>query len=122
MFNTTSVAADAGTNKDTDPAGLNLVKTTAYDAQGRVIKATLPKSAGTDAGPPSRPTVPLWRGGFGMIESTIPWPAVKAIAYALRWGLWAVTAKASHAAVRARCVTFVTDLPTGFWRINERKC
>ncbi|MFF6957649.1 hypothetical protein [Streptomyces sp. NPDC008317] len=58
MFNTTSVAADAGPNKDTDPAGLNLVKTTAYDAQGRVIKATLPKSTGTDPGPPSRPTVP----------------------------------------------------------------
>ncbi|MFJ4411301.1 RHS repeat-associated core domain-containing protein [Streptomyces sp. NPDC088910] len=34
----------------TDPAGLNLVRTTAYDAQGRVIKTTLPKSTGTDAG------------------------------------------------------------------------
>ncbi|MEC3996130.1 RHS repeat-associated core domain-containing protein [Actinacidiphila sp. DG2A-62] len=34
----------------TDPGGLNLVKTTSYDSQGRVIKTTLPKSNGTDAG------------------------------------------------------------------------
>nr|WSX81744.1 hypothetical protein OH826_17015 [Streptomyces sp. NBC_00899] len=34
----------------TDPTGLNLAKTTSYDAQGRVIKTTLPKSDGTDAG------------------------------------------------------------------------
>ncbi|WNI14092.1 DNRLRE domain-containing protein [Actinacidiphila sp. ITFR-21] len=34
----------------TDLAGLNLVKTTSYDSQGRVIKTTLPKSNGTDAG------------------------------------------------------------------------
>jgi RHS repeat-associated protein len=34
----------------TDPAGLNLVKTTSYDAQGRVIRTTLPMSSGTDAG------------------------------------------------------------------------
>ncbi|MFF7159356.1 RHS repeat-associated core domain-containing protein [Streptomyces sp. NPDC008139] len=34
----------------TDPAGLNLVDTADYDAQGRVIKTTLPKSTGTDAG------------------------------------------------------------------------
>ncbi|MGW4824738.1 DNRLRE domain-containing protein [Streptomyces sp. NPDC004227] len=30
--------------------GLNVTKTTSYDAQGRVIKTTLPKSTGTDAG------------------------------------------------------------------------
>ncbi|SCD34884.1 YD repeat-containing protein, partial [Streptomyces sp. DvalAA-14] len=34
----------------TDPSGLDLVKTTAYDSQGRVTKTTLPKSTGTDAG------------------------------------------------------------------------
>jgi len=34
----------------TDPGGLKLTKTTSYDAQGRVIKTTLPKSTGTDAG------------------------------------------------------------------------
>ncbi|MGV9628847.1 DNRLRE domain-containing protein [Streptomyces sp. NPDC003487] len=34
----------------TDPNGLKLTKTTSYDAQGRVIKTTLPKSNGTDAG------------------------------------------------------------------------
>ncbi|MFB7739350.1 DNRLRE domain-containing protein [Streptomyces sp. NPDC056112] len=34
----------------TDPDGLKLTKTTSYDTQGRVIKTTLPKSTGTDAG------------------------------------------------------------------------
>ncbi|MFF9815353.1 DNRLRE domain-containing protein [Streptomyces sp. NPDC014006] len=34
----------------TDPSGLALRTTTSYDAQGRVIKTTLPKSSGTDAG------------------------------------------------------------------------
>ncbi len=34
----------------TDPSGLALKKTTAYDAQGRVTKTTLPKSSGTDVG------------------------------------------------------------------------
>ncbi|MGQ4356560.1 DNRLRE domain-containing protein [Streptomyces drozdowiczii] len=33
-----------------DPAGLNIVKTTTYDSQGRVTKTILPKSTGTDAG------------------------------------------------------------------------
>jgi len=33
-----------------DAGGLNLTKSTAYDAQGRVIKTTLPKSNGSDAG------------------------------------------------------------------------
>ncbi|MEV6109298.1 DNRLRE domain-containing protein [Streptomyces sp. NPDC051940] len=33
-----------------DPDGLNLTKTTSYDSQGRVIRTTLPKSDGTDAG------------------------------------------------------------------------
>jgi RHS repeat-associated protein len=34
----------------TDPGGLNLVKKTGYDSQGRVTSTTLPKSNGTDAG------------------------------------------------------------------------
>ncbi|MFE6621817.1 DNRLRE domain-containing protein [Streptomyces sp. NPDC057740] len=34
----------------TDPSGLKLTRTTSYDAQGQVIKTTLPKSTGTDAG------------------------------------------------------------------------
>ncbi|MGV9244594.1 DNRLRE domain-containing protein [Streptomyces sp. NPDC003710] len=38
------------TSTTDDPGGLNLVKTTAYDTQGRVIKTTLPKSNGADAG------------------------------------------------------------------------
>ncbi|MFI8521551.1 DNRLRE domain-containing protein [Streptomyces sp. NPDC085481] len=38
------------TSEITDPSGLKLTKTTGYDAQGRVIKTTLPKSTGTDAG------------------------------------------------------------------------
>ncbi|MGW3131073.1 DNRLRE domain-containing protein [Streptomyces sp. NPDC001123] len=38
------------TSTTEDPGGLNLVKTTSYDAQGRVIKTMLPKSNGTDAG------------------------------------------------------------------------
>ncbi|MFB6961860.1 DNRLRE domain-containing protein [Streptomyces sp. NPDC056309] len=38
------------TSEVTDPNGLKLTKTTSYDAQGRVIKTTLPKSNGTDAG------------------------------------------------------------------------
>ncbi|MGO4635591.1 DNRLRE domain-containing protein [Streptomyces sp. 2RAF24] len=33
-----------------DPGGLNLTKTTSYDAQGRVTRTTLPASNGTDAG------------------------------------------------------------------------
>ncbi|MEU4089562.1 DNRLRE domain-containing protein [Streptomyces aureus] len=33
-----------------DPGGLNLVKTTTYDSQGRVTKTTLPKSNGADPG------------------------------------------------------------------------
>ncbi|WNI30003.1 DNRLRE domain-containing protein [Streptomyces sp. ITFR-6] len=37
------------TSETTDPGGLKLTRTTGYDAQGRVIKATLPKSTGTDA-------------------------------------------------------------------------
>jgi YD repeat-containing protein len=38
------------TSTTDDPGGLNLVKTTSYDAQGRVTKTTLPKSNGSDAG------------------------------------------------------------------------
>ncbi|MFE2267228.1 DNRLRE domain-containing protein [Streptomyces griseosporeus] len=38
------------TSETTDPNGLKLTKTTSYDAQGRVIKTTLPKSTGSDAG------------------------------------------------------------------------
>ncbi|MFD0507038.1 RHS repeat-associated core domain-containing protein [Streptomyces chiangmaiensis] len=38
------------TSTTDDPGGLNLVKTTSYDTQGRVTKTTLPKSNGTDAG------------------------------------------------------------------------
>ncbi|MEU6774585.1 DNRLRE domain-containing protein [Streptomyces sp. NPDC046759] len=38
------------TSTTDDPGGINLVKTTAYDTQGRVIKTTLPKSNGADAG------------------------------------------------------------------------
>lgn len=38
------------TSTTDDPGGLNLVKTTSYDSQGRVTKTTLPKSNGTDAG------------------------------------------------------------------------
>ncbi|MGW3647093.1 DNRLRE domain-containing protein [Streptomyces sp. NPDC000878] len=34
----------------TDPSGLALKKTTSYDSQGRVVKTTLPKSSGSDAG------------------------------------------------------------------------
>lgn len=34
----------------TDPAGLDLVRTTGYDSQGRVVSTALPKSDGTDAG------------------------------------------------------------------------
>ncbi|MFE3073546.1 DNRLRE domain-containing protein [Streptomyces sp. NPDC059247] len=34
----------------TDPNGLKLTRATEYDAQGRVVKTTLPKSSGTDAG------------------------------------------------------------------------
>ncbi|MFF5303294.1 DNRLRE domain-containing protein [Streptomyces sp. NPDC013161] len=34
----------------TDPSGLALKRTTSYDSQGRVIKTTLPKSSGSDAG------------------------------------------------------------------------
>ncbi|GAA3507408.1 hypothetical protein GCM10019017_05380 [Streptomyces showdoensis] len=38
------------TSTTQDPGGLNLTKTTAYDAQGRVTRTTLPASNGTDAG------------------------------------------------------------------------
>ncbi|MES4892318.1 DNRLRE domain-containing protein [Streptomyces sp. NPDC096012] len=38
------------TSTTDDPGGLNLVRTTTYDAQGQVIKTTLPKSNGNDAG------------------------------------------------------------------------
>ncbi|MFE9171107.1 DNRLRE domain-containing protein [Streptomyces kebangsaanensis] len=38
------------TSEVTDPNGLKLAKTTSYDAQGRVIRTTLPKSNGNDAG------------------------------------------------------------------------
>ncbi|MFV0138166.1 hypothetical protein ACLGIH_34340 [Streptomyces sp. HMX87] len=38
------------TSETTDPSGLKLTKNTSYDAQGRVIKTTLPKSNGADAG------------------------------------------------------------------------
>ncbi|MEU6404895.1 DNRLRE domain-containing protein [Streptomyces sp. NPDC046985] len=34
----------------TDPSGLALRETTQYDSQGRVVKTTLPKSSGSDAG------------------------------------------------------------------------
>ncbi|MFF3381316.1 DNRLRE domain-containing protein [Streptomyces sp. NPDC002680] len=34
----------------TDPNGLALARTTSYDSQGRVIKTSLPKSSGSDAG------------------------------------------------------------------------
>ncbi|MEV4880137.1 DNRLRE domain-containing protein [Streptomyces cyaneofuscatus] len=38
------------TAETTDPGGLKLVRNTGYDAQGRIIKTTLPKSNGNDAG------------------------------------------------------------------------
>ena len=38
------------TSQITDPDGLAITTTTAYDDQGRTIKTTLPKSTGTDAG------------------------------------------------------------------------
>ncbi|ELP62745.1 DNRLRE domain-containing protein [Streptomyces turgidiscabies] len=38
------------TSTVTDPSGLALTKNTSYDSQGRVIKSTLPKSSGSDAG------------------------------------------------------------------------
>ncbi|MFF3565475.1 RHS repeat-associated core domain-containing protein [Streptomyces sp. NPDC002574] len=38
------------TKQTTDPAGLAITTSTSYDAQGRVIKTSLPKSNGTDAG------------------------------------------------------------------------
>lgn len=38
------------TSTTQDPGGLDLTKTTSYDAQGRVTKTTLPASNGTDAG------------------------------------------------------------------------
>jgi len=38
------------TVKVTDPSGLKLTTTTAYDSQGRVISTSLPKSDGSDAG------------------------------------------------------------------------
>ncbi|MFF4888124.1 DNRLRE domain-containing protein [Streptomyces nigra] len=38
------------TTQTDDPGGLNITKTTSYDSQGRVIKTTLPKSSGSDAG------------------------------------------------------------------------
>jgi RHS repeat-associated protein len=38
------------TSMVTDPGGLAITKTIGYDSQGRVIKSTLPKSTGTDAG------------------------------------------------------------------------
>ncbi|WUH95500.1 hypothetical protein OG900_38615 [Streptomyces sp. NBC_00433] len=34
----------------TDPAGLDVVRTTGFDAQGRVIRTALPRSTGSDAG------------------------------------------------------------------------
>ncbi|MFE4698714.1 DNRLRE domain-containing protein [Streptomyces sp. NPDC056738] len=43
-------AKGLATSTTDDPGGLNLVKKTTYDAQGRVIKTTLPKSNGNDAG------------------------------------------------------------------------
>ncbi|MFJ9246954.1 DNRLRE domain-containing protein [Streptomyces sp. NPDC101776] len=51
---TTSTAYDwvkgVATSTTTDPSGLALKSTTSYDSQGRVIKTTLPKSSGSDAG------------------------------------------------------------------------
>jgi RHS repeat-associated protein len=38
------------TSTVTDPGGLAITTTTAYDSQGRVVKNTLPKSTGSDAG------------------------------------------------------------------------
>ncbi|WP_240503037.1 DNRLRE domain-containing protein [Streptomyces prasinopilosus] len=38
------------TSEVTDPGGLELTRTTAYDARGRVVKTTLPESNGSDAG------------------------------------------------------------------------
>lgn len=38
------------TSTTEDPGGLNITKTSSYDAQGRVIKTNLPKSSGADAG------------------------------------------------------------------------
>ncbi|MFF2656461.1 DNRLRE domain-containing protein [Kitasatospora sp. NPDC058032] len=51
---TTATAYDwakgLATQTTEDPAGLKLTKTVAYDAQGRAVKTSLPKSNGTDVG------------------------------------------------------------------------
>ncbi|MBT2425947.1 hypothetical protein J7F02_09720 [Streptomyces sp. ISL-112] len=67
----------------TDPTGLNPVHSTSYDAQGRVIKTTLPKSNGSDAG--ARVTTYWSATGTGTCQGRPEWadlacttgPAVK---------------------------------------------
>ncbi|MFE5854280.1 DNRLRE domain-containing protein [Streptomyces sp. NPDC056500] len=59
------------TNTITDPTGLNLRNTTQYDAQGRVIKTTLPKSNGTDAG--ARVTTYWSATGTGTCQGRPEW-------------------------------------------------
>ncbi|MCW6007269.1 hypothetical protein K1W54_22385 [Micromonospora sp. CPCC 205371] len=50
----TATTYDWGTGRPTatvtDPGGLALTQTTAYDSQGRVVKTTLPRSSGSDVG------------------------------------------------------------------------
>ncbi|WP_258054962.1 DNRLRE domain-containing protein [Streptomyces sp. Ru71] len=48
--NTYDWATGLQTSTVEDAGGLNLTRTTSYDAQGRVVKTTLPKSNGADAG------------------------------------------------------------------------
>ncbi|MEU0158339.1 DNRLRE domain-containing protein [Streptomyces sp. NPDC006261] len=55
----------------TDPAGLNLVHSTSHDAQGRVIKTTLPKSNGSDAG--ARVTTYWSATGTGTCQGRPEW-------------------------------------------------
>ncbi len=54
-----------------DAGGKNLTKTTTYDAQGRVIKTTLPKSNGSDAG---ATTTTYWSAsGTGACNGRAEW-------------------------------------------------
>ncbi|OKJ18019.1 hypothetical protein AMK21_24380 [Streptomyces sp. CB00316] len=55
----------------TDPTGLNPVHSTSYDAQGRVIKTTLPKSNGSDAG--ARVTTYWSATGTGTCQGRPEW-------------------------------------------------
>jgi RHS repeat-associated protein len=54
-----------------DPAGLAIIHTTEYDAQGRVTKTTQPKSTGTDAG--ARVTTYWSATGTGSCEGHPEW-------------------------------------------------